>query len=250
MSEQSVVDRPPITEWLAETLRLTAFPSPATEITKPSWWEDLVGELPENRISQPRKGGQQDEGPFEGGKLTLGIQLDRIDWLFTAADDQVSIGSFPESLEPFLRLMLRWFELCPPVQRLAFGAVLILPVTDRNIGYRQISAYLPSVQVDPEGSSDLSYQINRPRNSTSGVTGLRINRLTRWSVSMRRRAELSFRPASVGYFLGSESHACRLELDINTAPDFQGELPTQQLPRIFQELVDLGKEIVREGDIP
>lgn len=38
-------------------------------------------------------------------------------------------------------------------------------------------------------------------------------------------------------------------MDINTVPDFQGELSREQLPQVFQELVDLGREIAKEGDI-
>jgi hypothetical protein len=44
--------------------------------------------------------------------------------------------------------------------------------------------------------------------------------------------------------------ACCIELDINTSPDYQEDLPKEKLPQIFRELVDLGKEIVKEGDIP
>ena len=251
--------RPSLTAWQVETLRLTAFPSPAAQVAEPTWWTDLVGEPPDTRISRPRMGGHQEEGPFRGGKLLLRVQPNRIDWSFTTAEDQErevesfpTIGSFPESLEKFLPLMLRWFELepCPPAQRLAFGAILLQPVEDRPAGYRQISPYLPSIRLDPEGSSDFSYQINRPRDSISGITGLRINRLSKWSVATWRAVGLSMEPTRIGYFQSQEHYACRLELDINTVPDFQGELHREQLPRIFEELADLGKEIATEGDIP
>jgi len=134
-------------------------------------------------------------------------------------------------------LMLRWLAGCPPLQRLAFGAVLTRPVDDLLTGYRQISDYLPFVQLDPESSSDFSYQINRPRNSTV-ISGLRINRFSRWSVA---RVFASTFDTQIG---------CRVELDINTAQEFQGELPQEKLPVIIQELVDLGKEIAENGDIP
>lgn len=41
------------------------------------------------------------------------------------------------------RFMLRWFEFdtCPFLQRLAFGAILLHPVKDKQTGYRQIAAY-------------------------------------------------------------------------------------------------------------
>jgi len=250
---------PSLTAWQVETLRLTAFPGPAVQVAEPTWWIDLVREPPETKISRPRMGGFQEEGPFKGGKLLLRVQPSRIDWLFTTVEDQEreiesfpTIGPFPESLDTFLPLMCRWFEFetCPSVQRLAFGAILLQPVKNKQAGYRQISPYLPSVQLDPEGSSDFSYRINRPRDTSSGITGLKINRLSNWSVATWRRAELSVGQTWMGYFQAQEHYACRLELDINTAPYFQGELHREQLPLIFQELVDLGKKIATEGDIP
>lgn len=258
MPQQSTVNRPALEAWQAQILRLTAFPSPAAQVTEPSWWTDLVGQPPETRTLQPKRGGQHEEGRFEGRKLVLRVEPTRIDWLFTPIDDGEegeifsTIGTFPESLTAFLRLMFHWFEIetCPLVQRLAFGAILLQPVEDRQAGYRLVSTYLPSVQLDAEGSSDFLYQINRPRNSDSGITALRVNRLSKWSVAARRRAEFSLGPGGVGYFPGQEHFACCLELDINTVADFQGELHREQLPRIFEELVELGKEIAAEGDIP
>jgi len=50
--------------------------------------------------------------------------------------------------------------------------------------------------------------------------------------------------------LGPENFACNVELDISTDKEFQSELPREQLSIIFQELVELGKEIARDGDIP
>jgi hypothetical protein len=43
--------------------------------------------------------------------------------------------------------------------------------------------------------------------------------------------------------------AVRLDLDINTTADFSSELPSEQLPKIFRELIELGREIAREGDV-
>ena len=42
----------------------------------------------------------------------------------------------------------------------------------------------------------------------------------------------------------------QLELDINTALDFQGEFEKGQVQSIFAELVQLGCEIAEQGDIP
>ncbi len=43
--------------------------------------------------------------------------------------------------------------------------------------------------------------------------------------------------------------ACRLELDINTAPEFKSALKKTMLSKLFDELVELGMEIAHKGDI-
>lgn len=259
MSKKPFGNPTPLAAWQAETLRLTAFPSPAAQNTEAAWWTELVGEPPETSTSQPKKGERKEEGQFEGGKLRLRLQPARIDWLFLTIyelergpEDFASIGPFPKVLDTFLRLMFKWFDLetCPPLRRLAFGATLYQPVDDRKAGYHQISAYLPYVKLDPEGSSDFTYQINRPRDSTSGISGLTINRLSKWSVGTVQAMQFSLRGTSASYSLGGEYSACRLELDVNTKPDFQGDLTREQLPKVFKELVDLGVEIATQGDIP
>ncbi len=259
MSERAVVERPALKVWETEVLRLTGFPSPSAEITEPAWWSEIVGEAPERKTLRPRRGGQEEEGPLEGGKLILRVTPTRIDWLFGPIyppDEEPAtfptIGPFPKTLDTLSKLMFRWFgiQTCPPLRRLAFGAILVQPVDDRKSGYKQISAYLPNVKLDPDGSSDLIYQINRPRDSRSGVPGLRINRLSKWSVSLLQTVAFSLEKTSVSMAPGRELSACRLELDVNTSADFQGEFPREQVAVIFDELVRLGSEIVDEGDIP
>ena len=149
--------------------------------------------------------------------------------------------------------MTRWFNSsgCPPIQRLAFGAVLLQPVDNQQKGYRQLAAYLPSLQLALEGATDFFYQINRARPSHSGVPNLKINRLSKWSVYSwaMAEAEVSLAPET-RFRVRQKGAACRLELDINTHPDFLGDLPQEQLSHIFEELLSLGQEIAREGDIP
>ena len=258
MPEQRLVE-PPLDIWQVNTLRMTAFPSPAAQVTEPTWWADLMAEPPEKRISQPRRGERREEGALAKGKLTLGVGLIRIDWVYTVADDPKfevdgfpTVGTLPEALETFRLLMHRWFALdtCPPIQRLAFGAILWQPVENLQTGYQQLATYLPAVALDHEGSSDFGYQINRPRTSSTGMAGLRINRLSKWSVMSLGSAEFAISAPGIAYIAQPLSFACRVELDINTVPEFRGEFTGEQLPQIFAELVDFGCEIARRGDIP
>lgn len=206
----------------------------------------------------PKRGAVQEEGKFDGGRLILSVQPMRIDWVVSAhivegneLETFPTIGPFSESLRTFLVLIERWLqsETAPPVKRIALGAVLLQAVENKHMGYEQIAKYLRTVQIDPSNSSDFLYQINRPRVSASGIVDLKINRLSKWSVSGWRSALLAVTPASVEQAMGPESFACRLEFDINTAADFVGSLPRDGLSKIVRELANLGQEIARDGDV-
>ncbi len=105
------------------------------------------------------------------------------------------------------------------------------------------------VVIDPDGSSDLFYQINRPRPSATPIEGLRINRLTKWSVQIAQRLTVTLGPDGVVARTIGEEQACRLELDINTAPTFSGMLPVEHLEQLLREMIDLGREIAQQGDV-
>ena len=245
-------------DWQVENLRMTAFPSPSAEFNlETDWWTDLIGVPPETSIRRARQGILHQEGQFEEHKrLILTIQPNRINWLFAAieAEEESTLpiaGSFEEMLGIFLPLIHRWFEFdtCPPLSRLAFGAVLLFPVDTRQLGYQQLDRLLPSIELDTEGISDFLFQINRPRDDITQIEGLQINRLTKWSVITLRQVNLILGQMSMKTLERQEVFACRLELDINTHQDFNGELQPEQLPELFNELVDLGREIAGKGDV-
>jgi hypothetical protein len=249
----------PLDMWQVERLRATAFPSPMAQVREPTWWSDLVGEPPETRTVHPRQGGSQEEGAFGTGRLVLRIESTRIDWLLTVAGEQKSsgedaptIGLFPNVLRGFQELIERWFNLetCPSVIRLAFGAVLLQPVPSLQDAYQQLGHYLPSMMSDPEGSSDFLYQINRRRDSITGIAGLKINRLSKWSAASFMTMRFAGSPERILYRPSMSTFFAQLELDINTALDFQGEFEKGQLLSVFSELVQLGCEIASQGDIP
>jgi hypothetical protein len=255
MSQLDAVNSLDLSAWQAENLRLTAFINPAERIDPSTWWECLVGEAPETKLQKPKTGEQEEKGRFKKGYLALQVQPTRIDWRFSSVLEQEklleafpTLGSFPEALRSFVELMTKWLKMCPPIDRLAFGALLVLPVEDKRTGYRQLSALLP-LEVDAEGSSDFTYSINRPRPSKSGIPNLKINRLSKWAFVVLRLAAVSV-GRHVGHAPYDGPSACRLELDINTAAEFEGELPQEHILRIFDELVDLGQEIASKGDIP
>ena len=172
------------------------------------------------------------------------------------APEEPAVGGIPElgamtdALSVFREAMDRWLakEQALPMLRLAFGAVLVMPVSNREEGYRQLSDYLP-FGLDPDGSSDFSYRINRPRESAVLGSELRINRLSTWTVGVWTSAAISLAPSGLPPKPVDQRYACRLQLDINTSPVFPGELPQDRVPALFEELIELGTEIAANGDV-
>ena len=260
MTQNHYNQRASLHEWQVEHLRLTAFPDSTMKIPVINWWEKLTGQQPESRTFRPKSDELLEEGAFETGVLALHIQPFRIDWRLTRAnpkgipDEEIPmIGEFPMVLESFLNLMQKWLQdESPQLGRLAFGAVLFLPVENHQAGYERLSAYLPNIKLDSEASSDFLYQINRPRNSNIDIPGLRVNRLSKWSIFsfVRTLMESNIRTSRSEQLSHPGAFACRLELDINTTADFNNMLPREKLLTIFKELIEFGKEIIERGDVP
>jgi len=202
-----------------------------------------------------------EEGPWNGGSLVLSAALDRFDWSLQASEQTtgeeppLSIGAFDPLSDELNRLIAGWFASCSNCSRLAFAGSLLLPVTSVLGGYKVLSELLKTVRIDAEGSSELMYQINRPRPSKLGIEGLRINRISRWSVIRVQRVTTSF--ALMGGEPGPQTFQeldplffCKLDFDVNTSPHFSEGLPRDRLPELMTELLCLAKEICTNGDIP
>lgn len=246
-------------EWLAAGLRVTAFPSEPQKIDGLSWWLELLGYPPEAQTIRPKAGQRQEEGEYEGRKLTLRIQPERIDWILAPVvkapsevlEGMLVVGPFGEVVASLVNLIERWLPVSPPITRLAVGGVFAQPVDDVRAGYLRLARYLPTIHLDPD-SSDFFYQINRPRPSrVVGLDGLRINRLSKWSVVVLQQISLAVSGKAVTATTPETVElACRLEVDVNTDPHYRAPLPQANLPVIFRELVETAEEIALRGDIP
>jgi hypothetical protein len=247
---------PPIDAWQVERMRVTAFPGEAMAAERfSSWWDEIVGFPAEEVQSRPKMGLYQAQGDFEGRRLVLQVLPGRIEWfvaaIMKASDEEFGappIGPFPEVVASLAKVVDPWLPKAPPLQRLAFGAILLQPVESRHAGYDRLDDYLHDVEIDPEGSSDLLYQINRPRESTT-IGQLSLNRLTKWSVQIARRVFLTMGSDGVETRTLGEESACRLELDINTPADFAESLPADRLTALLEEMIGLGREIAESGDV-
>lgn len=249
----------PFDEWNAEQLRLTVFPLSGTANLAPErWWEAIVGAPADESTANLKTGTKALASTFHTGKLILKLEPDRIDWLFAPKDPDpnagltaefASIGPITENLDLFSGIAERWLgrDDIPDLVRIAFGTVVWHPEPDRRSAYVQLPEYL-HFPLDPE-SSDLFFQINIPTNSGTRIEALRINRLSRWSILGLARVALRLGGTKVAATSSGEimAYAIRLELDINTSPEFRGSLPKERLIEVYRELITSGRTIVTKG---
>jgi len=245
--------------WVAEVLRLTVFHRAGSQKDDGGAWAAIVGEQPELMNVKPREGGFEASGPCGGAMLTFKADPLRMDWLLTAPISldkppatMPAIGPMADALNTFEPLMTKWLPSAPATHRIAFGATFLQPVIDRVTGYKLLDAYLPTVDVNPEHSSEFLYRINRHLKADA-FNNLHVNRIATWTcaayqplmlqVQFGRDAQGSVAP------VGEMQSAVRVELDINTDAARKEELPKDDLPALFQHLVKLGKEIAEKGDI-
>jgi len=252
-------------QWQAQALRISAL-WPAAEISVAEAWAEIMGAEPDTTATQ--KGGEQQaqgsrpsaEGDQQEEIISLVTKPDRIEWTLRAkgrgeASEEppdLTLRSLAEALASVTDIGKRWIasKFCPTAQRLALGAMLLAPVQDRQEGYRKLAPYLPGVEIDPEGSRDFFYQVNRPRVTHAPGFDLVVNRLSKWSVAFFKTIVVGFGrdgkpPTSRGR---AESFACHLVLDINTDQDYAGELGPDEMRALLVEFASLATEISKEGD--
>lgn len=245
-------------EWLAESLRVSAFSSNYTFDPTVTWWKNIVGKEPEERVTKSLPQILRETGLLSdlNANFILEQQVGRIDWhlvppptqLESIKDELPNIGKFKDAVEVFISLIMKWVDLSPEVNRIAFGSVLLLPVEDKAAGYKQLIPLMPAIKIDPINSTDFFYSINRPRLSKTSGGEILINRLSRWAV-----AHLSLfphaQPLNVAPKKGVGLFTIRLEIDINTSSDNVEVIPKERLNELLTEFVSLAKELSEKGDI-
>lgn len=247
-------DRP--IAWNTDYLRLTAFLVDAQEAPE-EVWSSVVGGEPEAESTQ-RSGGAKAyvaENAHGDGYLTMYVQSKKVDWVYAtrpalhAPIATQFMCSLDESLRTFGPIIDQVLGSSPPeATRLAFGAVLMYPVDSREEGYSFVDSMLPHVTLDPAGSSDFVYRINRRRPSKV-VTGLPINRLSEWIVARIPVGDTAVPLPGDESSPGTMGYAGRLSLDINTAPEWSEPFDADTQTRLLPELRDLAIEIAQSGDI-
>lgn len=243
--------------WVAEAIRLSVFPVNEAAAVETLHWEQAVGIPPDtvNRQSQqPQIPRIIEEGPWNNCRLQTDSQRGQIHWrAFSATpnpDGPGSIGSLSGVARLFREALNHWLAVhCPTINRLAFGANLMIPANSLEEVCAYLDGMLPTVSVTDDGARDFMYRINRRRQSRHHE-GLGINRLATWSVSQAMGIEIVIVGGVPSAKVSEGRNFCRLEFDINTVPIPADVIPQEVVPNVFAELIDAAIEISIEGDIP
>jgi hypothetical protein len=241
-------------DWEAESIRLSLFFAKPLGAF-PSLIAAITGSEPSEVFERP-KTARHEIAKVEPGHFFLSQEANRIVLVLGVhaqpASEQtnlVSLGSYEKAKEAFFepaKVLIK--SQTSGVVRLGFAPTLLAPVADHVEGYELLSKLLHSIQVDPQNSEDMFWQINRPR--ISKVTGQRFNRLSKWAVLQARTMTIELTgDRSITAPVTPPKSAVRVELDINTTPSEQLLRP-DQLPSIFEELWATAEEIASKGDIP
>ena len=246
----------PLTMWQIENLRFSVFLARPTTPKPVGSWVDVVGQdADDTRIKGT---GEQrvvtQQGPFAGAVMQAEVRLDRIDWHLLPPPPKTpskrpTAGAYEKGKERFQDAMRAWLDAVQTdANRMAYGAVLSLRSGSRSDSLRVLDNLLTTVKVDPQDTWDFDYSVNRRRGSKS-VSDLAINRLAKWSLGTEIVGRLEL-PVGGGQprMNTATLHLPMLTLDINTDPDFPGPLARPR--EVLAELVELGTEIAREGDVP
>ena len=240
--------------WLVLQLRSTTFVQKRSlsETMEDNWWEMLTEDKPKEEHRDYANEVKQQIGTFAKYNLFIYSQTDRIDLILSGkpipSSDAKSISSLSSTLEPFLDVVFLWLNICPLITRLAFGASLIMQVSDEDAGRKKLLEFLPDLHLNSSEISDLIYQINRPRDSESWPN-VKINRLSQWSMPQANVIRTTEGALETQLSSEQKQYVCKLDFNINTAYT-KDSIPKCNTCSLFQELVKLGREIAEDGDLP
>ena len=248
----------PLSAWQTETIRITIFhQSEEPEKQLGDIWKELIGSPYSDEIAKPLEGIKIVKGPFDDGLLSITSQGARnvFEVRWQASTNHVdpdsgypSIGDFETALSAFNKLAKKVLRgrFISRIVRIAFGSVIQLPAKDRYMACENLAKYLRRIKLNPKRSRDILFRINEPRDSSLSIDGLSVNRINNWALVAMQSFSVN---AQQIQDVGPISHGAQLELDINTCQEYKGLLPKSKLQKIYDELVQMGREIVLEGSI-
>ena len=241
--------------WAAERLRFTGFYEESISIANTRLFDSVLQTAPDE-LRQTNKAPSmvQESGPFgEDNTFQCEIHPDRfhlnlIPAESKAANDLVLIGEYVDILKDFQGVIDDWFKRgeCPPLRRIAFGAVLCYRLTDLNEGY---ALFNDRLNLDIGGARLVEFKINRRRTSQV-IEDLEVNRLSSWLLAKVVSGQLAMSKDDDVVPSIAQRHAidvCKLTLDVNSDPSHLS--PLAEIGSLFHEFADMGSEIAANGDI-
>jgi hypothetical protein len=247
-------------DWQAEQLRCTGFLVPLYDVSAQDIFRLVTQTDPVQLVENRQQALQTASGPFGPGKLDVVKLPGRVDILFLGREDNATdpgintLGLWAEMSDLFDNGVRAWLRLRPQLQRIALGAVCVAGVSDRVSGYKLLNRLLPRVDIDVEHSSDLFYQINRPRLATFGDSfPCKINRVSKWSTAALvlhtfTVSAKELRPGAMN-IPAAIRHYSRVELDLSTDAELVA-LPDEHLESIWMKLLNFATEMLSKGDVP
>ncbi|MBU9309858.1 hypothetical protein [Burkholderia multivorans] len=240
---------PDIGAWEVQLLR-ASFISQQPVGKAEDWWQTAVGVAPEQVTSKPNVLEHSETGAFGPGRLDMRIAFNRADWIYSAVDagsPKVPVlGGAADFLSALRNPVKTWLEAKGrevPWVRVAFGAVLLMPVETIKDGNAAIGDYLPIFNAKESDVKDLFLQVNYPRDSKNLEDNV-INRLIKLSTLSLQLINIT--PAgpvpSVSDFI-----YCRAELDFSTPVEHTSRIPVDKIVGIFDELSDSAEAMMKEG---
>jgi hypothetical protein len=241
-------------EWQTGSLRVTAFHVGALDLNSVRWWEDLTRQPSESRNVRAGLGQLVEVGAIESRVLQLQIQPGRIDWLLLPKDENErfpTLGDYEKSLSYFSELVFKWLAEAPSLNRLAFGALLLIPTADQSRSNERLAQILQDVTINWEGIQDFVIQVNRPQACAALPDAGPINRVVKWQSLVRRKIVATLLP-TVQVPVATEETAVSLELDMSTvaSTDATKALPSERLKSLLGELMDHATDIAARRILP
>lgn len=191
--------------WQTEVLRVSLLGvAPGERLTV----ESLTGLQPASTTSRPAQGFHLEEVVWNGSQLVVSEQPGRVDVNWVAVPSHIgppSVGEFFDVLEKFEGLFFG--KKLPSAQRIAFGGSLHKSVGGLEESLGLLRVYIPDLNVDGL-VGDLIYQVNRAKE----VSGVRVNRLAKWSQANFHAIQFGASPQ----LSAVETFFVKLDLDLNT----------------------------------
>lgn len=243
----------PVSNWLPELLRVTFFYTTPPQVEmRPSLETTLGIESESTEIRGIEKSFAQ-VGSLGVGKIALGIQGPRLDWVWnidsSTEDAAMSLGDVEASIDEFLKLLENWVKAQTNVSRIAMGGIFAIPADNRIDAYQKLQPYLHVLQLEPETTSELMYQINRFAIREFLGKQATFNRITKWGARAVRKGAFIF--TSDGNLQSTNSepvYSATCELDLSSPVDMSTPFGGEEAAKLLLDFKIDALEILETGD--